>query len=528
MQVFSRRGAILAGAVGILGGILLPLGPAIDRRRTLVVAAPADPVSIDPGHNTAELVGSEIILNLFDTLVAWSGPGFDLLEGRLAQSWSAAPDARSYSFVLRRGVRFHDGAPLDAEAVKFSLERAYALNPYIRASFEAIQDITVQGPYALTIQLARPIPFFLSLLAQPQAAIVSPGAVRRLGERFGEAPVGSGAFRFLRREPDVSLTLQANHDYFRGPPQLDHLVYSIVADVSTRRFQLERGDIDICQQAGQLASLPMEDLKAFRVNPAIQVIETPSQIMRQLEFNNLRTDSPVHDLRVRRALAYAVDYHGLIQDVLGGSVDRAYGPLPTSNWAFDPQLARTALPYDPDRARAILRAAGYAPGALSFDIYTFPGDFWAIVATFLQANFAAVGVEARIRQVEFPSLRALHLAGQFDVALDGRAPWYNDPDAHITIGYLSSLARTAMTFRMPADAALDAQILQAQSTTDPLQRRQLYVQLQAALMARVPAIYLFTNKVIIFARSDVRGLKVGGAPPLTEYWGVYRAGARPA
>lgn len=506
-----------------MAGLALPWAQmGIDRSRTLVVAVPTDPGSLDPAHNTAELVGSEIILNLFDTLVAWAAPHFDRLEGRLAQSWTVSDDARSFRFKLRPGIFFHDGEPVDAQAVKVSLERAGRLNPYMRASFEPIAAIETRQPDIVTLRLSRPVPFFLSLLAQPQAAVVSPTAVARLGDRFADAPVGSGAFRFVRKERDVCVVLEANPRYFRGPPRLEHVIYSVNANPSTRRFQLENGDIDVSQQAGQLGALPMQDMDAFRRNPTIQVIEAPSQILRQLEFNNSRASSPTHDLRVRKALSYAVDYDGLVHGLLADSVDRAYGPLPTANWAFDPAIARAAFRYEPERARALLRQAGFEPGALKLDIYTFLGAFWGTVATFLQANFAAVGVKANIRQVEFPSLRGLHLAGQFDVALDGRTPWYNDPDAHITIGYLSSLASTAMTFRMPPDAALDRLILDAQDQTDAALRKELYGRVQQQLMARVPAVYLFTNRVIVFARAEVRGLRIGPAPPLTEYWSVYK------
>ena len=126
--------------------------------------------------------------------------------------------------------------------------------------------------------------------------------------------------------------------------------------------------------------------------------------------------------------------------------------------------------------------------------------------------------------MEFPSLRAVHVAGRFDTALDGREPWYNDPDAHITIGYLSTLAETAMTFRMPASTTMDGLILHAQAETDPARRKALYATLQARLLARLPAVYLFTNKVIVFARRHVRGLVVKATPPLTEYWSVFKEG----
>ena len=498
-----------------------------DEQNSLVVAVSNDPASIDPARNTAEPIGSEMIINIFDTLVAWTAPDSTHLEGRLATGWQLAPDGKSLTLQLRQGVRFQDGTPFDAAAVKFSIERTRDLNPYMQASFGVIAAIVVQNPLQLTITLKQPMPMFLSLLAQPQAAIVSPSAVKRWGSHFGDHPVGTGPFRFRSYTPDTSVVLERNPDYFRGPSKLQRVIYRVIPDASTRRLELKYGGIDIGQQAGQLASIPADDIASFNKDGKVRVLQVPSQIIRQIEFNNKDTKSPVHDLRVRQAMAYAVDYDGMINGVFSGLAERVYGPLPTSNWAFDPAMKQKAFSYNPAKARALLAAAGYQPGQLKFTLYTYQGSIWSSVATFLQANFADVGIDVTVQQTEFPQFRALQTAGQFDIALDGRQPWYNDPDAHITIGYLSTLADSAMTFRMPHDAALDHLILQAQTTVDEARRKQLYYTLQDQLAARVPAIYLFSNKIIVFIRSNVKGIVVNSAPPLNEYWSVYKEAAEP-
>jgi peptide/nickel transport system substrate-binding protein len=207
---------------------------------------------------------------------------------------------------------------------------------------------------------------------------------------------------------------------------------------------------------------------------------------------------------------------------MGGTASRVYGPLTTNSWAFDPKIKDMAFQHDPAKAKQLLAAAGYKPGDLNFTLYTFQGSLWASVATFLQANLADVGINVTVQQTEFPSYRTLQTSGKFDLALDGRQPWYNDPDAHITIGYLSSLADTAMTFRMPKDDALDALIVQAETTVDFDQRKQLYYKIQEELMARVPAAYLFSNNLVVFKRANVKGLVINSAPPLNEYWSVYK------
>ena len=521
---------------GRLRGVLRQLVPALlvlcatglamarfsDPRDTLVIAVPSDPSSMDPGTNKAEPIGSEIILNVFDTLVAWKPPSFQQIEGRLASDWTGSADGRTMAFTLRPGVQFHDGTSCDAQAVKFSLERARAINPFMRQSLGIIETIRVVDALRLEIRLTQPAAVFLAILAQPQAAIVSPTAVRKHGSNFERHPVGTGSFVFRSYQADTNVVLDRNPAYFRGPARLKRLIYRVIPDASTRRLELKYGGVDVGHQSGQLASIAGEDVASLRRDPRIDVIEMPSQIIRQLDFNNNKPDSPVHDLRVRKAMSLAVDYRGLIDGVLAGLADRVHGPLPTANWAFDTRLQQTAPAYDPAAARRLLAEAGYPPGRLRLVMYTFQGSLWASVATFLQANFADVGVQVTVQQTEFPSLRALHTAGQFDIALEGRQPWHNDPDAHIAIGYLSSLASTAMTFRMPPDDELDSLILKAQSQGSQSERKVLYDRIQQLLVARVPAVYLFSNRVIVFKRKNVRGLAISSAPPVSEYWGVYK------
>lgn len=487
------------------------------RQATLVIAVPSDPVGLDPALNRAEPVGSEIILNLFDTLLAWAPPRFEHLQGRLAKDWQWSPDGRQLTLNLRAGVRFQNGNPVDAEAVRRSLERARAGNPFLAASFKPVRAIAVTGPLSLRIDLDEPTPILGALLAQPQAAIVDVSSAQA-----GRQPVGSGAFSLRRYSADTDVVLERNPDYFRGPAQLQRLVYRIIPDAATRRLELKYGGVDISPQLSQLSTLVADDVAAFRDSGQIDVLEQRSQIVRQLEFNNLKTDSPVSDLRVRQAMAWAVDYDGLVRHVLGDTVERVYGPLPSASWAFDTQVQAQAFTHDPARARQLLSEAGYPAGTLKLTLYTYQGLLWSSVATFLQANLAEVGVQLEIRQEEFSLLRARHVSGDFDIALDGRQPWYNDPDAHITIGYLSSLARSAMTFRMPANPALDQAIVDAARESTPARRTQRYVELQRELVQRVPAIYLFSNKLIVFKRPQVKGLLLNSAPPLNEYWSVYK------
>jgi peptide/nickel transport system substrate-binding protein len=488
--------------------------------KTLVIAVDSDPANLEPGTNNAFPIGSEIIVNIFDTLVAWAPPNFSTLEGRLAESWSVSDDGLTYTFNLRSGVTFHDGTEFNAESVKFSFERTSELNSFMAAYFGPITEITVIEPLTLEITLERPSSVFLSWLAMPQAAVVSPASVEQFGDTFNVNPVGTGPFKFVTYTPDTEVVLEANANYFRGAPQLDTIIYRIIPDAATRRLEIENGTVDIVQQNGQLFSLPVEDIKALKENPDVNVIELDSQIIRNIDFNNNNPDSVLSDLTLRRAIGYAIDYDGLVNDLLGGTASRVYGPLTTSSWGYNPAVEDLAFTYDPDRSRELLTEAGVEPGELNLTLYSFQGSLWGSIGTFVQANLADVGINAQLMQMEFPPYRDLHTSGEHDIALDGRQPWYNDPDAHITIGYLSDLAGTAMNFRMSADAELDQMILDAQTAPDQAARKAFYDEIQIKLMEKVPGIYLFSPKIIIYARSNVDGLAVNSAPPLTEYWSV--------
>jgi peptide/nickel transport system substrate-binding protein len=301
---------------------------------------------------------------------------------------------------------------------------------------------------------------------------------------------------------------------------MDQLIFRIIPDAATRRLELEKGNVDIVQQNGQLFSVPVEDIKALKENPDVDVLEYDSQIIRNIDFNNNRSDSPVADKRVREAFNYAIDYDGLVNGLLGGTAVRCYGPVPTTSWGFNPEVKEMAFERDVEKARSLLEEAGYGPGDLEFKLYTFQGSLWRDVGTFIQANLAEVGINVEVAQTEFPQFRELHVSGEHHIALSGFQPWYNDPDAHVAKGYLSDLAGTSMNFRMPANEELDQMIRDAQSATSQEERKDLYYEIQEDLMDFVPGVYLFTPKIIIYKRANVDGLVVNTAPPLNEYWSV--------
>jgi peptide/nickel transport system substrate-binding protein len=489
-----------------------------DANATLVVAIDSDPQSLDPSTNLAYPVGSEIILNLFDTLVAWKAPKFDVLEGRLAEKWDVSQGGKVYTFSVRQGVKFHDGTPLDAPAIKAAMERVKADNSFMAAYYGPIDTIEAPDAKTVKITLKDPSTVFLSYLAMPQAAIHSPtDAALYDKQTIGTRPVGTGPFKFESYTPNTEVTLVANPDYFRGAPSLQRIVFRVIPDQATRRLELEKGTVDVVQQNGNLFSLPVADIAALKQNKDVKVLEYDSQILRYIQFNN--TDSELmKDKRVRQAIALAIDYDGLLSGVLGNTASRAYAPLPQTSWAALPNAPDLAPKRDVARAKQLLADAG-KPN-LNLKLPTFTGSSWRDIGTLFQANLKDVGINLEVQQLDFPVLREQITSGKFDLTLGGRQPWYNDPDAHITIDYLSSLGPTALTFRMPKDATLDGLILKAQQ--DPTQdaRQATYRDIQTRLLDYAPGAYLFVPKIIIYTRANVQNLVPNTAPPLTEYFPV--------
>jgi peptide/nickel transport system substrate-binding protein len=281
----------------------------------------------------------------------------------LADSWLYAPDGKSLTFKLRRGVRFHDGTPFTSEAVKFTFDSIK--NPKL-GSKAAIDFL---GPYAGTdvidshtvrVRWREPFGPALTNLSNPWLlSIVSPTAVRKLGDDgFAQKPVGTGPFKFVEWVPKVRVVLERNEGYrwaprafkHQGPARFKRLVIRIIPDASTRVAALEKGEIDVADQVPPVA------VRSLRSNGAVNVlIGDVAGIPLSFLFNVAK--EPLNDVNVRRAFIHAVNRPAIVQKVLFGTSKAAFGPItPTTPgyWVGVEQM----YPYDPERARKLLDDAG--------------------------------------------------------------------------------------------------------------------------------------------------------------------------
>ena len=470
----SRR-AFLKAALGLAAAPLLaaclpPPGPS----GRLAVGLGADPATLDPLLQTG-LVEASVYSNLFDPLFSLDTEG--RLQPALAESYRALDD-RTWELKLRSGVTFHNGEPFNSASVRATVERMLdpASKSPIRAQLGAIER--VDTPDARTAVVVTRQPFAPLLAELSGLMMLPPRALAEAGpEGFARKPVGTGPFRFVEWVKDDHLTLEANQAYWRGSPRFRRLQFRPVPDSAGRIAALRAGQLDLA------TNLPTH-LAPSLEQEGLRVAERPGIQALYVRLNARKP--PLDDVRVRRALAHAVNYDQFIESVYGGHARRISGPYPPEVFGYDETAPLT--PYDPDRARALLREAGQGGLSLIFETPRgrYPGD--ERVAEVLAGYFGEVGVRVDIRIVEWAAYLAKLEAGQGEhlFLLAGTNRTF---DPHFTIVRLYANS-SPFGLHYYGNPRVDSLAAEAAATLDPDRRRALYHQILAILRADVPAIWL--------------------------------------
>jgi peptide/nickel transport system substrate-binding protein len=459
----------------------------------IVIGQGAEPKSLDPQVATS-LNDFRILVNIYEGLVRFRDGTLEP-EPALARAWRISEDGRRYTFVLRQGVRFHDGTIFDADAVKFNFERMldedhpfHGTGPFpLSFFFDKVEGIQVIDRQTVVFELAEPFAPLLANLAYPTGLIVSPAAVRRHGAAYGRAPSGTGPFRFLAWEPRRQVRLERNPHYWGAPARPRLLVFRPITDAMTRVAELMAGGLDI------VTELSPDNLGLLREDPRFRVQE---QTGPHLWFLILNTRAaPFRDRRVRQALNYAIDKPALVEHVLQGTATVASGPVPKAfAWAYNEGVQ--PYPYDPDRARSLLKQAGYGDGVkVRLLVPTSGSGMLAPVqmATAIQGDLAEVGVELVIETYEWNTFLAKVNRGLGEGGDMAEMAWMtNDPD---TLPYLA--LRSAATPELGGfnsgyyhNSRVDILIEQARKATDRGERARLYRRLQRIVHEDAPWVFV--------------------------------------
>lgn len=486
------RTMLLAGAC--LLGLALP---AAAQRTTLTVGMAAQDIGrIDP-HLAPTTIDKVVVGWMFNGLVRFKPGSINPaeIEPDLAERWEHSPDGRTWTFFLRRGVQFHQGfGELTADDIVFSLRKAATpgQSAFV-GDFAAFERVEAVDPHTVRIVLREPVPSLLGLVTNYHGGnIVSRRAVEQRGEAFARNPVGTGPFQIASHTPNQSLELGAHAGYFRGTPALARVSYRFIPSNASRDLAFQAGEIDVNYSAGDQAWV-----RRMRALPGVVVdVFEPGE----LAIINLDTArAPLNDIRVRQAIAHAVNREELVR-WRGAEVARAgVSVVPVGYLGTHPTPG--LLPHDPARARALLAEAGFAQGLTIRVVMTqLPGMLDAMTVVQQQLRRAGITLDIettehgawhqRIRRSESPIV--FYQAARFPVADTYLTQFYH---SRSQVG--TPTAVTNFTNCNQADAEIDA----ARVEQNADRQIALWRTAQEKMVANVCAVPLYET-LLTWARRD--------------------------
>jgi oligopeptide transport system substrate-binding protein len=473
-----------------------------------------EPATLDPAR-IADIYGRSVAQQIFDGLVR-----FDqtlTIAPALAEFWKSSRDGLTWTFTLRKGVKFHHGREVTADDVVYSLTRL--VDPQVKsgaaellasvkgaAEFREGRAKTLTGITALdrhTVQIVLTEPFsgFASVLAVGHAKILPHDLVARDAERFGQAPSGTGPFRFEHWDRGKEIVLVANREYFNGPPRLARIVYRVFpgeqSDLIYEEFR--RGNLED-------TPIPVRNYRRVIAEGGHIHVKRPMISVRFYGFNT--RVKPLNDRRVRQAMNHAIDREGLIEELSFGRFALARGVLPPGTLGFNPKL--TGYAYDPPRARQLLQDAGY-PGGRGLP----PIDIWSNVKNepvlrehdHVRRELEAVGVRAEFRYLtDWPQYTKKLSAGECPVFL--YALFADVPDPDTFLGKFHS--QNPQNFFGYVNRTVDNLVSEARKEPDASRRVELYRRAEQLIVDDAPLLPIFHYTYERLFQPYVRSVEVSG------------------
>jgi peptide/nickel transport system substrate-binding protein len=478
---------------------MLVAGAAAAQRTDIVVGMQLEPPILDPTAGAAAAIDEVVYANVFEGLTRF-GPNGEILPA-LAESWEVAPDGLSWVFHLRDGVSFHDGTPMTAEDVVFSFDRAVAegsLNAQ-KQLFDGINEVTAIDDTTVEIGLDAPKGSLLANLAWGDAVIVSPASA----DGNATAPVGTGPFRFANWVQGDRIELERNPDYWGEPAKLERVTFRFIADPTAAFAAMMAGDIDA------FPNYPApENLAQFEADPRFQVLVGSTEGETILAINNARP--PFDDLRVRQALAHAIDRKAIVDGAMFG-----YGTPIGSHFAphHAAYVDLTGLSaHDPERAKALLAEAGVE--GLAPTLVLPPPSYARRGGEIVASQLRAVGIESRIVNMEWAQwLEQVFKNKDFDLTIVS----HTEP---MDIGIY---ARPDYYFGA-ADPVMRALMAGVEATADPAEQAEILKAAQQRIAERFVNVFLFQLAKTGVADARLRGLWVNSPTQANDLTAVAWSG----
>ena len=459
---------------------------------TITVGNTSEPLSLDP-HRVNDQPSARVMRQIYDTLVIQT-ESLELAPG-LAERWTQVDDV-TWEFEIRPGVTFHDGSPLTASDVVFTMERLRDPATAAPASFllGPIDAIALVDDMTVRITTNGPFAPILTHLAQTATAILSQSAVTAAGEAYGStAVVGTGPFRFASWDAGSALVLERHEAWWGGDVSPERIVFRAMPRPADRAAGLEAGDTDVAY------ALAPADALRLRGNADITMAEIETLGTSYIGFNAQR--APFDDVRVRQAINHAVDIEAIVDEVYQGFGARATSPISPQVFAANPDLEPYA--YDPDLARALLTDAGLGDG-FSTTIWTNDNPLRIQIVGIVAEQLTEVGIDVDVEVLEFGRYLARVSAGEHDMFILGWTTVTADADYGLYAPFHSSTFGSANLAFWSSDR-VDELLDLGRTTADPDERRAIYYEAQEIIVAEAPWLFLNTTIEANATRADVTG-----------------------
>ncbi len=494
----SRSTAIFASLIALVVVLLFAACSKKADPNTLVMIIESSPTNLDPRVGV-DAQSQRIDELLFDPL-ARSDAHFNV-QPWLAESWET-PDPLTYIFHLHRDVHFQNGQPLTARDVKWTFDSL--INGKIRSAktgaFASVSRIDAPDDHTVIFHLKQP---FVPLLWNLSGAmgIVPYGT----GEDFNRHPIGSGPFRFVSAQQDKGVIVERNPNYWATPAKLERVEFKVIPDATTRALELRKRSADVA-----INSLVADTVVTLKRDRDLTVMEAPGTNYAYIALN-LR-DPILKDVRVRRAIAYAINVQPIIHYLLRDEARPAYSVLPPQHWAYDGNVDR--YPHDPERARQLLDAAGYpSKDGVRFHITmkTSTEESTRLLAAVLQQQLRQVGIALDIRSFESATFLADIVKGAYQIHSLRWIGGNQDPDIFENLFATSSFAPKRANRTFYSNPRVDKLIREGRSTLDQQKRKIIYDEIQQILAEDLPYINLWYLDNVLVHTNRVRGIVIGPA-----------------
>jgi peptide/nickel transport system substrate-binding protein len=466
---------------------------------TLVMIIESSPTNLDPRVGI-DAQSERIDELIFDSLVR-RDEHFDL-KPWLAESWEI-PDPQTYVFHLRKGVRFHNGQPLTSNDVKWTFDSL--LTGTIRSSkvaaYNKIDRVDAPDEYTVIFHLKEPMASLLWNLSDGAIGIVPYGS----GEDFNKNPIGSGPFRFVSAQQDKEVVIERNPNYWEAPAKLQRVELKVIPDATTRALELRKHSADIA-----INSLTADTVLVLRNDPGLSVMQAPGTIYAYIALN-LR-DPILKDIRVRHAIAHAIDVPRIIHYLLRNQAQPANSILPPEHWAYDADVPR--FPFDPQRSRQILDDAGYrARDGIRFHIVmkSSTDESTRLMAAVLQQQLREVGIALDLRTYEFATFFSDITKGAYQMYSMRWIGGNQDPDIFEYVFDSSSFSPKRANRTFYANPRVDELIREGRGALDQQKRKLIYDEIQRIVAEDLPYINLWYFDNVLVHTNRVRGIALNPA-----------------